>query len=115
MNKIIKKALSEFADMQLNLKSEVAQECVATKINEALLKEIEKRTEVKNNSELVPEDVIRQAMEQNGFEAGDSGYEFAHGIRDHGIRDIDFHKNGNTYVVTIQEREDEDTLGPEHD
>ena len=105
MNKIIEKALSEFADMQLNLKSEVAQEWLATKINEALLKEIEKRTEVKNNSELVPEDIIRQAMEQSGFEAGDSGYEFARGIRD-----IDFHKNGNTYVVTIQEREDEDTF-----
>jgi hypothetical protein len=107
MKNIIEETLSEFAVAypELNFGSQAARTMLATEINLTLLKEIEERTGDKLKE--CPEDIIREGLRQNGFTAGDSGYCFQTGVRD-----IDFYneKTGDTYVITIQQRDDEDTF-----
>ena len=111
MKNTIEKVLEKQASLQLNLESKSAREFLAEEISNELLTIIgeifAKGFEEVLSAEEEPEDIIREALSQGGFEAGDSGYEFSTGIRD-----IDFHnkKTGKTYVVTIQQRDDEDTF-----
>ena len=50
MIKIIENTLKEYADMQLNLESQSAQEFLAKKINDALLAEIQHRVNETHNT-----------------------------------------------------------------
>ena len=105
MNKIIEKALEDLADMQLNLQSDVARTWIAQKVEEALsAREQESEdiiAEVKHRQRdtvMEVDDVIVAAMQDEGYERGDSGYTFQTGERD-----IQFHApNGDTYEVTFR-------------
>ena len=105
MNKIIEKVLKDLADMQLNLQSDVARTWIAQKVEEALsAREQESEdiiAEVKHRQRdtvMEVDDVIVAAMQDEGYERGDSGYTFQTGERD-----IQFHApNGDTYEVTFR-------------
>ncbi len=99
MIKTIENVLKDLADMQLNLGSDVARTWIAEKVAVAITEQ-QDMTEVL--TQIVPElnidDVIVTAMKNNGYEKGDSGYDFQTGKRD-----ITFHApNNDEYEVTFR-------------
>jgi hypothetical protein len=109
MNKIIEKALEDLAGMQLNLQSEVARTWVAQRVESALAEREQKSEDiiaevkaVNVNTTMNVDDVIVSAMEHEGYEKGDSGYDFRSGKRD-----VQFHApNGDTYEVVFRKLEE---------
>jgi hypothetical protein len=110
MNKIIEKVLEDLADMQLNLQSEVARTWVAQRVETALAEREQESqhiiAEVKRLSRdtaMEVDDVIVNAMQDEGYEKGDSGYDFRSGKRD-----VQFHApTGDTYEVVFRKLETE--------
>lgn len=106
MNKIIEKALEDLADMQLNLQSEVARAWIAQRVETALAEQkqesdntIAEVLHLNRNTTMGVDDVIVTAMTTEGYEKGDSGYDFRSGKRD-----IQFHApNGDTYEVVFRQ------------
>ena len=105
MKNIIEETLSEFAAAypQLNFGSKAARTMLATEINSTLLKEIEQRTDSKQLHQVMPEGIIREALADAGYAAGDSGYCFQTGVRDIEFRNK---KTDDTYTITIRQHDD---------
>ena len=105
MNKIIEKALEDLAGMQLNLQSEVARTWVAQRVESALAEQEQESEDIiaevkhrQRDTVMEVDDVIENAMLDEGYEKGDSGYTFQTGERD-----VQFHApNGDTYEVVFR-------------
>jgi hypothetical protein len=99
MIKIIENVLKDLAGMQLNIESDVARTWIAEKVATA----IKEQQQIKKDlTQIVPQlnidDVITTAMQHNGYNKGDSGYDMRTGKRD-----ITFHaSNGDQYEVTFR-------------
>jgi hypothetical protein len=105
MIKIIENTLKEYADMQLNLESDVARTWIAQKVEKAL-KEKSKQSEnisaevkaLNVNTTMGIDDIIVSAMKHEGYTKGDSGYDIQRGVRD-----VTFHaSNGDQYEITFR-------------
>tara|TARA_A100001037_G_scaffold303654_1_gene338216 strand:- start:2452 stop:2784 length:333 start_codon:yes stop_codon:yes gene_type:complete len=105
MNKIIEKALEDLAGMQLNLQSEVARTWVAQRVESALAEREQESEDIiaevkhrQRDTVMEVDDVIVNAMHDEGYEKGDSGYDLRSGRRD-----VQFHApNGDTYEVVFR-------------
>jgi len=99
MIKIIENVLKDLAGMQLNLESDVARTWIAQKVATA----IKEQQQIKKDlTQIVPaldiDDVITTAMQHNGYEKHDSGYDMRTGTRD-----ITFHtKDDQQFEVTFR-------------
>ena len=105
MIKIIENALKDLAGMQLNIESDVARTWIAEKVEKAIVAKQKESddiiAEVKSlniNTNMNVDDIIVSAMEHEGYEKGDSGYDMRLGIRD-----VTFHaSNNDAYEVTFR-------------
>ena len=111
MIKIIEKVLNDLADMQLNLKSEVARTWIAQKVEQALTEQESQRDEmlkrvneslVRTHPTFAIDDVINDAMKVAGYEQEASGYDMRNGTRD-----ITFVGGNDKYEVTFRKLEEE--------